>query len=136
MPLYTYKSKVPTLACAHCRDTFSVFQRMSDSSLTECPECGRGVYVQIRVKAAIKIPHHLKGDCRDYRDDLARYPGDPRAWVDGPRALRRLVDQTKREGAIVTKGFDTKRPEIRSSEDVMNEAYQRAKAKGFKPDAA
>lgn len=49
----------------------------------------------------IRISRALQGEDgqgRDYRDDLAAYPGDPDAWVDGPRSLRRLVDRRQREG--------------------------------------
>jgi hypothetical protein len=40
------------------------------------------------------------GHGHDYRDDLAAYPGDPAACIDGPRALRRLIDRRKREGWV------------------------------------
>ena len=37
---------------------------------------------------------------REYREDLARFPSDPQANVTGPLALRRLVEQRKREGWV------------------------------------
>lgn len=63
----------------------------------------------------IRIRHGLKGDCADYREDLARprsefmadpetpagwdpRRGDPEAYVDGPRAVQRLIDKRKRQG--------------------------------------
>lgn len=52
---------------------------------------------------AFRIARSLQGadgQGHDYRDDLAARPGDPDAWVDGPRALRRLIDRRKREGWV------------------------------------
>lgn len=46
----------------------------------------------------IRIRHAMRGDMRDYREDLARFPNDPEALVDGPTALRKLKDRRKRQG--------------------------------------
>jgi len=61
-----------------------------------CADCGR------RRAPHPKIRHGIRGDCRDYREDLARFPGDPEAYVDGPRSLQKLIDKRKRQGWVDT----------------------------------
>lgn len=50
---------------------------------------------------AVKVRRSLQGADgigSDYREDLARFPGDPEAFVTGPTSLRRLIDKRKRQG--------------------------------------
>jgi len=132
MPLYKYKSSMPGLSCMKCEKGLVKMQTMSDDALTHCPDCG-GPIQRIIQSCGIKIPHSMKVRV-DYRDDLARYPGDPTAWVDGPRALSKLMDDRKRMG------WEMKPLEMTSKTEAPKgtlaaEAYKRAKAKGFIPDA-
>lgn len=76
----------------------------------------------------------------DYREDLSRFPNDPQALVSGPRDLKRLIDQRKREGWRVGERTledvaNTKPPEFKSSEQIAGEAYEAAKATGFQPNS-
>ena len=77
-----------------------------------------------------KIRHGMKGDMRDYREDLARFPNDPEAYVDGPRAVQKLWDKRQRQGW--TRREITSNPKPKSPEQVAREAYERAKANGFR----
>ncbi|MFH1771237.1 MAG: zinc ribbon domain-containing protein [Candidatus Omnitrophota bacterium] len=43
MPVYIYKAKNKEKSCNFCRDNFEVIQKMSDSPLHNCPECGSEV---------------------------------------------------------------------------------------------
>lgn len=135
MPLYTYRADAPGSACeAGCRDGFEVRQNLSAKALEACPSCGARVRRVIRPSHTI-IRHSMRGTMHDYRDDLARFVGDPEAYVDGPRALQRLIDKRKRQGWEIKKGFDAPTsPTERSSESIVREAFERAKAKGFTPD--
>jgi hypothetical protein len=86
----------------------------------------------------VKIRHALKGDCRDYRSDLARFPGDPQAYVDGPRALERLKTQRQREGWEFHKDWshaDAQPAPMKSGEQIAREAYEAAAARGFNPSS-
>lgn len=106
-----------------------------------------------RVSYGIKIRHTLKGDCHDYREDLARSKkefmadpttprnwnpkkGDPQAHVDGPGAVKKLIDKRKREGWVernetwddLERAIPTSDvPEVdRDSEEILRECEDRA----------
>ncbi len=42
MPFYEYASQEPP-GCDHCRQAFTVLQRLSDDPLSHCPACGAAV---------------------------------------------------------------------------------------------
>ncbi len=42
MPFYEYIQSGES-GCSHCRNGFTVLQRLTDSPLVECPECRAGV---------------------------------------------------------------------------------------------
>ncbi|MGQ9637269.1 MAG: FmdB family zinc ribbon protein [Thermodesulfobacteriota bacterium] len=39
MPTYAYRALNQEYSCEHCRSGFEVFQRMSETPLTQCPYC-------------------------------------------------------------------------------------------------
>jgi len=134
MPSYQYRVSTKGLGCSKCIQGFASIQRMSDPALSHCPRCGAGVYRAIQRTAGFIMPYSgPRGTGHDYRDDLARFPGDPDAFVDGPRALSLLKDKRKRDG------WELKPIDMVSSRDapkgsMAEEAFRRAKAKGFIPD--
>ncbi len=102
----------------------------------------------------IKIAHALKVE-HDYREDLARSqveiaqdperprwwrPGmkDPEAYVDGPVAVKKLLDKRKRQGWVEDSDMYAKAAKgntddnIRSDDNLIEKAYEMAKAEGFK----
>ncbi len=107
----------------------------------ERDENGMTLGDRLRAKGCpgVKIPHHLKGDCSDYRSDLARFPNDPEAFVDGPRAVKKLWDKRQRQGWRRKEGgWDealNKVPKLKDPEQQVREAYERARAKNFTPDS-
>ena len=74
----------------------------------------------------------------EYREDLARYPNDPQAFVSGPRAKQKLIDQRKREGWQEGPSFSEMAKEQSvekvDSQELVREAYERAEATGFRFD--
>jgi hypothetical protein len=129
--------------CGECNDTGRIFVELKldgrvRSQFVDCgcrkPDTSRR---SARFKApAIKIPFGLRGDCQDYRDDLARFPGDPEARVDGPAAVQRLIDKRKREGWQFHESWaaaaDAKPTvERKTSEEIAREAYERARDNNF-----
>jgi hypothetical protein len=78
-------------------------------SKCEFPECSAPARIKIGLPQIV-ISRSLKVD-REYREDLARFPGDKRAFVDGPKATQKLISQTKRE-------LDKTGGKIRSIEDA------------------
>lgn len=134
MPFYNYKAKNPDKACNMCKPGYTEHERLTADPQTFCAYCATPVYRAIQ-PVQHKVRHTLKGDCRDYRDDLAAYPGDPEAQVDGPRAVQKLVDKRKRQGWHISKDYPTlNHPKLKSPREIAEEAYTRAKDKGFKPD--
>lgn len=110
---------------------------------SSCPEPHEKSWIDERFGCkrrapAMKISHVLKNDGFDYRDDLARYAGDPQARVSGPRDVARLIDQRKREGWQFHKDWasiaDNKGPELKPSDQIVREAFEAAKARQFKSD--
>ena len=96
---YRYKAKSPIVACWHCSKGFDVDQPWAADALSECVHCFAPVYRVIeRGRQRFQFRHGMKGDMRDYREDLARFPGDPEAYVDGPRAVQKLWDKRRRQG--------------------------------------
>lgn len=136
MALQKYVAKSPEQSCRRCNRGFKVFRPMRAKPLETCRFCGSEVRISIQ-PVAIKVAQALKGTGHEYRSDLARYPGDPRAHVSGPHSLARLVETTKREGADVSKTPPTLRQPVapRTDEEIAGEAYRKAKAKGFRTDA-
>lgn len=50
MPFYEYTA-AETEGCPHCREAFTVLQRLSDEPVSRCPECG------CRVRRRISAPN-------------------------------------------------------------------------------
>ena len=43
MPIYEYKVREGRDGCGHCRESFTVEQKIKDAALTTCPQCGAPV---------------------------------------------------------------------------------------------
>jgi hypothetical protein len=109
--------------CEHCGETDLSFL---DRRFGHCRRDAQGFSVKVR--RALK---GRDGSGQDYRADLARFANDPRAYVDGPRALKKLVDQTKRENDVAFTAATPSKPKQRTSKEILRVAYERAKARGF-----
>lgn len=87
----------------------------------------------------MKIGQSLKNDGYDYREDLARFPNDPEACVDGPAALRKLKDKRQRQGwqfQSVDQAASAGPPKTDPNRSLAREAFEAARAKGFNPEDA
>jgi putative FmdB family regulatory protein len=51
MPIYEYQSENEDKSCDYCRDGFECMRRLSEPSLTHCPECGAKIRKLISVAA-------------------------------------------------------------------------------------
>lgn len=59
MPFYEYMAdQVP--GCAHCEKGFTVLQRLSDSALSNCPQCGASVRKVISPPSLVSGQSDLK----------------------------------------------------------------------------
>lgn len=96
MPSYSYK-------CDACENVErNVVHGMFESVVVPCTKCAGGQAMRILIQPVkTQIRYSMRDDCRQYRSDLARFPNDPRAYVDGPRAIQKLIDQTRREGGHI-----------------------------------
>ncbi len=66
MPIYEYKA-AGEACCRLCRDRFEVRQRMNESPLKACPECGA------RVSKLVSRPFLVRDEPLDEDDLLDRY---------------------------------------------------------------
>jgi len=39
MPVYVYRAKNPNKSCKNCKESFEVFQKISEPAVEICPEC-------------------------------------------------------------------------------------------------
>lgn len=143
MPTYLYRAKKAkelatqdpppqiTVSCMCWAGGVEVYQAFASKPLEQCPECGEEVYRAITSRrVGIKVKRSWN---HDYREDLARFPRDPEAFVDGPKSLQKLIDKRKADGWTISKQLEEhKPPKPRDTQEVMREAYQRAKARGFR----
>lgn len=120
MPTYEYR--------CDAEHRFTAEHAMSAPALGACVWCGTPCRIVVRGRAAVKVPHRLRGDMREYRSDLAEFPGDPRAFVDGPRAVRRRIDEIKREGHEV-RSIDDVRPTPPPSPALGRERFREIRAR-------
>lgn len=126
---------------------------MSDEPFNLCGACGGDIVRSVQAPR-FNLGHSYRNPY-EYRDDLARNateiaadpttpaswrPGmpDPQAFTDGERAVKKLLAQRQREGWQVREGgwatVSDSAPKMKSSEQLAREAYEAARAKGFRPD--
>lgn len=43
MPIYEYQKRPEAVGCDHCREVFTLYQKMKDDAITTCPVCGSAV---------------------------------------------------------------------------------------------
>lgn len=96
MPNYTYTSVGD--GCAFCAKSFTIFESLSAEPLRDCPECPARVRRVIHNQSQTVIKAKHRAGFVDYREDLARFRGDPQAFVNSPQQVDRLVEKRKREG--------------------------------------
>lgn len=93
--------------------------------------------VVVTLRSSVRIRHGMRGDMQDYREDLARFPNDPEAFVDGPRALEKLKDKRKRAGWQL-RPLDNAAPSdnggvnLDPNRSLAAEAYEEAAKNNFK----
>lgn len=123
MPSYVYR-------CAGSCGYVKVMQALSDPPLTHCPaECGDVARRAIVPGNAAQINTYLPSTDLDYFSALARFPGDPEAYVSGPDSLRRAQDRRRRDGWTITNGDDLP---IDSAADLKKEHEQKRKEDLFR----
>lgn len=126
-----------THRCDNCGREELVQQAMKDIPITYCPECRTNTFLRRIERAPMqRMGQSVRNDGFDYREDLAKFPGDPTAYVDGPRQLKRLMDSRKREGWQFS-NLDQARmdpPKTDPTRSLAREAYEAARAKGFNPE--
>lgn len=92
MPSYLYR-------CDSCGNERRVHHSMDTTPKVTCERCSTVPPPSMRiVVGADGIPAARAPDRTGYQPCLARYPNDPTAYVDGPRALSKLIDDRKRRG--------------------------------------
>lgn len=109
---------------------FALNHSMGDFTPRRC-ECGAEAKIQVTRTPAVRI---RKVFDHRYMPGLARFRGDPEAFVDGPRALRRALDKAKREGGHVVDPHDALAAHPAESLEApsLGDAYLEAKADGFR----
>ena len=87
MPSYVYR-------CDQCGVETEVYHSMAHPNPSVCGEHGA---MRIVVGALGIANMKIKNEGAGYQPGLARRPNDPEAWVDGKRALNKLVDKRRRQ---------------------------------------
>lgn len=127
MPTYSYK-------CDQGHEQNETHGMLEDPEIV-CWQCKARNVMRRSIKVAqFSFRHGMRGDMRDYREDLARFKGDPRAFVDGPRSLQKLIDQTKREGADIRPLDEAgvgAPPSVEDEEDENDEMFREAQAEAI-----
>lgn len=101
MPNYSYVTEDGEECCPTCAEGFRARHRM-DQVLRHCPSCGSKVRRSIKARnLQIMVKEKHRPGYADYREDLARFPGDPQAFVTTPQAVERLKSQRQREGWLL-----------------------------------
>lgn len=125
-----------THRCDTCLFQGEVSQLMSEEPTKRCPICGFLTFIRRITKAPkVHMGQSVRNDGFDYREDLARFPGDPQARVDGPKALAKLKDQRQREGWTFHKldqAASAAPPKTDPNRSIAREAYEAARANNFK----
>lgn len=102
--------------------------------MCECLGDPETLGVIITGRSSMRIRFGMRGTMQDYREDLAAFPGDPDAFIDGPAALKKLKDKRKAQGWLLRPieeaasgqhGGDIDKP-------LAAEAFEEAKASGFR----
>ena len=70
MPIYEYEAASPGRKCRRCSTVFEVIQRISDSPLGSCPDCGR------EVRRRISRPRVILPGSAGGRDGVERKVAD------------------------------------------------------------
>jgi predicted nucleic acid-binding Zn ribbon protein len=137
VPTYVYKTEDTEEGCHACAEGFRV-RHLFNQVLRACTSCGSRVRKVIgRTQVMIKEQH--RAGFEDYREDMARFPGDPQARVSSPEAIKRLSEQRQREGWIlrdedwgdmyntIPKGSLEDGPDLgRDGRELVQESYEEA----------
>jgi hypothetical protein len=98
-------------------------------------------------RPSFRFSQALKGG--EYREDLARFKGDPRAYISGPMALKKRVDELKREGYVEGPSFADVASAMDAAERkqttggtvgglegeaLVKQCFEEARAEGFRLD--
>lgn len=67
MPMYDFRAKDPSQACAYCAESFEMMRLLSEAPLTHCPLCGAEVVKLIAAPAL--------GRSKSLLDDRAKSAG-------------------------------------------------------------
>ncbi len=108
MPIYEYESPNPGTTCNNCRSRFEIFQKASESPLTECPVCGgpvRKVISWCRAaivetpKETVQVENKIKQFEREGMWSHAAELADTHAEKTKDKKLKnRALDDYKRAG--------------------------------------
>ncbi len=114
MPIYEYQ-------CAACGHQFDKLQKMSDSALIECPECGKP-QLQKLVSAA---GFHLKGTgwyVTDFRDNGKKPAESKGNSTTKTEPLAESKSEAKSEAKSETKSETKSEPKAESKSDSSSAA--------------
>jgi putative FmdB family regulatory protein len=93
MPFYEYIADDHD-GCDHCRDRFTVLQRIVDPALAECPECGRPV------RRVISPPNVVAGKAHMLRESNIEKAG----FTQYKKIGQGVYEKTAGKGPGIIKG--------------------------------
>ncbi|MCA1779659.1 MAG: zinc ribbon domain-containing protein [Xanthomonadaceae bacterium] len=93
MPFYEYICDRST-GCAHCRDGFTVLQRLNDETLPCCPNCDEPV------RRVISPPHVVSGKAHQLRESSIEKAG----FTQYKKVGKGVYEKTAGKGPGIIKG--------------------------------
>ncbi|UCC73909.1 MAG: hypothetical protein JSV86_04935 [Gemmatimonadota bacterium] len=107
MTVRLYRADSPSASCADCVEPFGRVEGLTDPLTDTCPGCGNPVHVVIQPVTIGAMDPRLSADPL-YMSQLARFPGDPEAYVSGPHSWQKKIDEAQRNGArVISSSEDT-----------------------------
>jgi len=92
MPTYEYKAAEPKVSCDHCRQGFEIIQRITEPSLTRCPQCKNSIYRVLFAPAVL-----VKGSPRTETDQKIRDYEKEGKWSHAAELADKQAEKRKRE---------------------------------------
>jgi putative FmdB family regulatory protein len=92
MPIYEYESRHPGKGCSRCLGRFEVFQRLGETPLSACPDCG-GSVVRVISWCRAAVVEEDSGHARAL-DQVRQYEREGR-WSHAAELADKHSDKTK-----------------------------------------
>ena len=92
MPTYEYKAVDPKKSCNHCRSGFEIIQKMTEPTLTSCPQCRSEIHRVLFAPAVV-----IKGSPLTGTDKKIKEYEREGKWSHAAELADKEAEKTKRD---------------------------------------